>query len=251
MRPLIFITNDDGYRANGIQCLIEATRPFGDIVVVAPNNSKSAQSHAITVKDVLRLTKVSEEEGLIVYRSSGSPVDCVKFGLKELGLKPDLILSGINHGSNASVSVHYSGTMGATKEGCISGIPSVGFSLDDFSAKADFSNAVEVVKKIVPEALANPMPLWTCLNVNIPKVEKLEGIKVCKQAYGAWNESFIKRRDPHGQDYYWLSGQYELIDEDDKDTDEYALKRGYASVVPTTVDTTDYKMLDSVKSWNI
>lgn len=251
MKPTILVTNDDGYRSKGITALIEAARPFGNLIVVAPNNSKSGQSHAITVKEFLRLTKVSEEEGLIIYRSSGSPVDCVKLAVQELNIKPDLVISGVNHGSNASVSVHYSGTMGATKEGCLLGIPSIGFSLDDFSANADFENSKEVIKRVIPKVLANPLPKWTCLNVNIPKVEKLLGIKVCSQAHGVWQEDFDKRRDPHGQDYYWLTGQYELIDEDDADSDEYALRRGYASVVPTTVDTTDYKMLDSVKSWNI
>lgn len=251
MKPTILVTNDDGYRSKGITALIEAARPFGNLIVVAPNNSKSGQSHAITVKELLRLTKVSEDEGVIIYRSSGSPVDCVKLAVQELNIKPDLVVSGINHGSNASVSVHYSGTMGAATEGCLLGIPSIGFSLDDFSANADFENSKKVIKRVITKVLANPLPKWTCLNVNIPKVDKLQGIKVCKQAHGVWKEDFDKRQDPHGQDYYWLTGQYELIDEDDVDSDEYALRRGYASVVPTTVDTTNHNMLETVNSWNI
>lgn len=250
-RPLILITNDDGYRSKGITALIETAKEFGDIIVVAPNNSKSGQSHAITVKEFLRLTLVSEVEGLTVYRSSGSPVDCVKLAIQELKVEPDLILSGVNHGANSSVSVHYSGTMGAVKEGCLSGFSSVGFSLDDFSSDADFSNSIEVIKRVVPKVLANKLPKWTCLNVNIPKVEKLEGIKVCRQAHGVWKEKFDKRRDPHGQNYFWLTGAYELLDTSSEDTDEWALRKGYASVVPTTVDTTSYHMLDEVNEWNI
>lgn len=250
-RPTILITNDDGYRSKGITALIEATKEFGDIVVVAPNNSKSGQSHAITVKEFLRLTLVSEEEGLTIYRCSGSPVDCVKLAVQELGVTPDLILSGINHGTNSSVSVHYSGTMGAAKEGCLAGFPSVGLSLDDYTADADFSNSMEVVKRVIPKVLANGLPHWTCLNVNIPKVDKIKGVKVCRQAHGMWREDFDKRRDPHGQDYYWLKGAYELIDTVSEDTDEAALRSGYASVVPTTVDTTSYKMLEEVEKWDI
>lgn len=250
-RPLILITNDDGYRAKGIMSLVEAARPFGDIVVVAPNNSMSGKSHAITVKEFLRLTKVSEEEGLSVYRSSGTPVDCVKLAVQELGVKPDILLSGVNHGSNASVSVHYSGTMGAAKEGCLNGIPSIGISLDDFKADADFTNAQVVVRKMLPLVLAKGLPHWTCLNVNVPNVAELKGVKVCRQAHGIWEEKFDKRRDPHGQDYYWLAGEYTLKDEDSEDTDEFFLRSGYASVVPTTVDTTAYEMLNNMKEWDL
>lgn len=250
-RPLILVTNDDGYRSKGITALINSVKEFGDIVVVAPNNSKSGQSHAITVKEFLRLTLIKEEEGLTIYRSSGTPVDCVKLAIQELKIEPDLILSGVNHGANSSVSVHYSGTMGAVKEACLSGFPAVGFSLDDFHADADFNNAIEVIKRVVPKVLANKLPKWTCLNVNIPKVDDLKGIKVCRQAHGVWKEEFDKRRDPHGQNYFWLTGAYELIDTSSEDTDEWALRQGYASVVPTTVDTTSYHMLDEVNEWDI
>ena len=250
-RPTILITNDDGYRSKGITSLIAAAKEFGDLIVVAPNNSKSGQSHAITVKEFLRLNLVSEEEGLKIYRSSGTPVDCVKLAIQELGVKPDLILSGVNHGTNSSVSVHYSGTMGAVKEGCLAGYPSVGFSLGDYRADADFTNSMEVIKRVIPKVLEKGLPNWTCLNVNIPDVKTLNGIKVCRQAHGAWKEEFDKRRDPHGQDYFWLTGAYELLDTSSQDTDEWALRSGFASVVPTTVDTTSYHMLDEVSEWKI
>ena len=250
-KPLILITNDDGYRSKGISTLIAAAREYGEVVVVAPNNSKSGQSHAITVKEFLRLTKMQEEDGLTIYRSSGTPVDCIKLAVQELQLKPDLILSGINHGINSSVSVHYSGTMGAVKEGCLLGIPSIGFSLDDFTAQADFSNCIKVIQRVIPKILEHPLPKWTCLNVNIPKVAELKGIKVCRQAHGVWQENFDKRTDPHGQNYYWLTGAYHLIETQAQDTDEWALRNGFASVVPTTVDTTAYHMLDEVSEWGI
>jgi len=251
MKPTILITNDDGYRSKGIRSLISAAREFGNIIVVAPNNSQSGQSHAITVKDFLRLTKVSEEEGLSIYRCSGTPVDCVKLALQEFELKPDLILSGINHGINSSVSVHYSGTMGAVKEGCIAGYPAVGFSLDCYQADADFNNSIEVIKKVIPQVLKNGLPKWVCLNINIPDVETLAGIKVCRQAHGLWKEDFDKRTDPYGQDYYWLSGAYELLETSAQDTDEWALRHDYVAVVPTTVDTTAYHMLDEISNWSL
>lgn len=250
-RPLILITNDDGYRAKGIQSLIEAASPFGDIIVVAPNNSKSGMSHAITVKEILRLNVVSEEPGLKVYRCSGTPVDCVKLAIRELDIRPDLLLSGINHGSNASVSVHYSGTMGAAKEGCICGIPSIGISLDDFSSDADFSQSQAVVSKIIPQVLEHGLPHWVCLNVNVPKVDSVKGIKVCRQANGAWQERFDKRVDQSGQNYYWLTGEFLLKDAHDAESDEAYLRQAYASVVPTTVDTTSYEMLDKMQSWDL
>lgn len=248
-KPNILITNDDGYRSKGITSLIEAAIEFGEVVVVAPNNSKSGQSHAITVKDFLRLTKVHQEKGLTIYRSSGTPVDCVKLAVQELNIKPDIILSGVNHGINSSVSVHYSGTMGAVKEGCLLGIPSVGFSLDDFSADADFGHAKFVIQQVLPKVLKHRLPKWVCLNVNIPKTNELKGIKVCRQAHGVWNEEFDKRQDPHGQHYFWLTGAYELLETGAQDTDEAALRDGYASVVPTTVDTTAYHVLDEISEW--
>ena len=250
-KPTILITNDDGYRAKGISTLIESAKEFGNLVVVAPNNSKSGQSHAITVKEFLRLTKVKEEEGLVLYRCSGTPVDCVKLAIQELKIQPDLVLSGINHGTNSSVSVHYSGTMGAVKEGCLSGIPSVGFSLDSFDPNADFSNSAKVIKQVVPEVLKNGLPKWTCININIPDIDHLKGVKVCRQAHGVWQEEFDKRKDPHGQEYYWLTGAFKLLETKAEDTDEWALRNGYASLVPTTVDTTCYHSLDDISQWSL
>ncbi len=250
-KPTIFITNDDGFRSKGISSLIEAAREFANLIVVAPNNSKSGQSQALTVKEIIRVNKMVEEDGLTIYRSSGTPTDCVKFAIRELGLKPDLILSGINHGINSSISVHYSGTLGAAKEGTLMGYPSVAFSLDNFGADPDFSNAKDVIKKVVPMVLEKGLPEGICLNINVPDVKELKGIKVCRQAKGRWVEKFEKHKDPHGQDYYWLTGHYELLEPESQDTDEWFLRAGYASIVPTNIDTTAYKMLDEVESWGL
>ncbi|MEA3505437.1 MAG: 5'/3'-nucleotidase SurE, partial [Bacteroidota bacterium] len=232
-KPTILITNDDGINALGLKMLISVMREFGRIVVVAPDKQQSGKSHSITVGEILRVEKIIEEENYVEYVTNGTPVDCVKLGKKVvLEGNPDLVVSGINHGSNATINVLYSGTMAAAMEACIAGIPAIGFSLDDYSSNADFSQVKEVIKKIVREVLDNSLPVGTCLNVNIPAVSsnQIKGIRVCRQGRGYWNENFDSRLDPTHKPYYWMKGEFVDTDED-TDTDYWALKNNYVSVV--------------------
>ena len=247
-RPLIFITNDDGVIAKGIASLVEAARPFGDIVVIAPDKPQSGMGHAITIHDILRLYPSEVFEGIETYACSGTPVDCVKLGVYEvLHRKPDLLLSGINHGANTSTNVLYSGTMSAAVEGAMEHIPSIGFSLDNFDHNADFSAAVSVAQQLIPAVLKSGLPKGVCLNVNIPNVtaEELKGIKVCRQAYAFWEDRFDKRVDQFGKTYYWLSGSFDAKEEA-QDTDLYAIENGYASVVPTQFDLTAHDAIHTL-----
>ena len=214
----------------------------------------SGMSHAITIKTPLRVRKEHAEKGLTVYSCLGTPVDCVKLALNKLvDRKPDLLLSGINHGSNASASVVYSGTIAAAMEGCINMIPSAGFSLLDLSHDADFEPSKKIAKKIVTNLIENGLPEGVCLNVNIPALpfEELKGIKICRQTKGYWQEEYIRRVDPYNHEYFWLTGSYLNQEENAKDTDEYALKRNYVSVVPITVDLTSYKGIHYLNTWDL
>jgi len=247
-RPLIFITNDDSLLARGIAALVEAARPFGDIVVIAPDKPQSGMGHAITIHDPIRLYASDIFPGIEAYSCSGTPVDCVKLGIYEiLHRKPDLLLSGVNHGANTSTNVLYSGTMSAAVEGAMEHIPSIGFSLDNFDPHADFSAAVKVAQTIIPQVLKNGLQKGVCLNVNIPNVsaENLKGIKVCRQAYAFWEDRFDKRVDPFGRTYYWLTGNFDQ-QEDAEDTDLYAISKGYASIVPTQFDLTAYDAIQTL-----
>ena len=249
-RPLIFITNDDSLIAKGIASLVEAARPFGDIVVIAPDSPQSGTGHAITIHDPLRLAPSAIFGDIETYSCSGTPVDCVKLGIYEiLHRKPDLILSGINHGANTSTNVLYSGTMSAAVEGAMEHIPSIGFSLDSFDHNADFSTAMKVVRAIVPNVLQHGLPQGVCLNVNIPNVtpENLKGIRVCRQAYAFWEDRFDKRVDPFGKTYYWLTGSFDE-QENAEDTDLYAISQGYASVVPTQFDLTAHAAIQTLNA---
>lgn len=241
-RPLILITNDDGYSAKGIETLIRAVCHFGDVVVVAPDGPRSGMSSAITSTVPLRLTKIKEvveDCDVKIYKCSGTPVDCVKIALNQLLPKhPDIVLSGINHGSNASVNVFYSGTMGAALEGCICRIPSIGFSICDHSPDADFSPFIESIRKITAEVLKNGLPEGICLNVNYPRVDALEGTKVCRQADTFWSEEFEACVDPHGKNYYWLTGMPVNRKPELDNTDDFWLEKGYATIVPTRIDLT-------------
>lgn len=252
-RPLILLSNDDGYMAPGILFLIEVLRPLGDLVVVAPNSGRSGMSAAITVKVPLNLNIVSEESGLQVFRSNGTPVDCVKLALNQLlkDRKPDLVVSGINHGTNSSVAIHYSGTLGAVMEACMNGIPAIGFSLDDHTINADFEPARFYIEKIVRKVLEKGLPEGHCLNVNIPVVKELKGIRLCRQAKGRWVEEFDMREHPHGGNYYWLTGQFLNNEPLSEDTDMFAMSQGYVSVVPSQIDMTAYTLLDKMKSWDL
>ena len=249
-KPLILVVNDDGIPAKGIRALIKIMNYFGEVVVVAPDSPQSSKGHAITIEDNIRCDKVIIDEGpQIEYACSGTPVDCVKLAVnKILDRKPDLCVSGINHGSNSSINVIYSGTMSAAVEGALEGIPSVGFSLLDYASEADFTEAEKYIRDITQKILKNGLDKGVCLNVNIPKSiqgERLKGLRVCRQANANWEEEFEERTDPKGRVYYWLTGKFVNYDKGE-DTDEWALANHYVSVVPVQFDVTAHSSLSSI-----
>ena len=248
--PLILIVNDDGISAPGIRKLIKIMNDFGKVVVVAPDGPQSGMGHAITIEATIRCDKVIIDKGpQIEYSCSGTPVDCVKLAVNQLlDRKPDLCVSGINHGSNSSINVIYSGTMSAAVEGALEGIPSAGFSLLDYAHNADFSESEKYIRQITKKVLENGLTSGVCLNVNIPKSKegkKLKGLKVCRQANANWEEEFEERIDPKGRPYYWLTGKFVNYDKG-TDTDEWALENHYVSVVPVQFDVTAHSSLSSV-----
>jgi 5'-nucleotidase len=252
-RPLILITNDDGVTAPGIRALIAVMSEIGEVVVVAPDKPQSAMGHAITINSTLFIDKISEENATILeYSCSGTPVDCVKLGVNEiLKRKPDLCVSGINHGSNSSINVIYSGTMSAAVEAGIEGIPAIGFSLLDYNWDANFEEIKPFIKKITLEVLEKKLPKDVVLNVNLPKLKKeeIKGIKICRQAKALWVEKFDKRTSPFGKEYYWLTGDF--VNEDKgEDTDEWALANGYISIVPVQFDLTAHHATQQLNTWN-
>lgn len=253
-KPLILITNDDGITAPGIRALIKIMNKIGDVVVVAPDSPQSGMGHAITIDNVLRCNPITIDDGpQIEYTCSGTPADCVKMAKHEiLNKAPDLCVSGINHGSNASINVIYSGTMSAAVEAGIEGIPAIGFSLLDFNYHADFKQAEEFIKKIALNVLLNGLPDATVLNVNIPKLKKeeIKGVKICRQANGYWKEDFDKRKSPFGKEYYWLSGEFVNRDKG-QDTDIWALENGYVSVVPVKFDMTAHHAIQKLNEWEL
>jgi 5'-nucleotidase len=251
-KPIILVTNDDGISAPGIKALREVACEFGSVVVVAPDKPQSGMGHAITINQMIRANKTQYHEGTEEYAISGTPVDCVKMAVNYLmPTKPDLVVSGVNHGSNASVNVIYSGTMSAAVEGAMEGIPSIGFSLLDYSVEADFEASKNFVRSIMATVLSKGLPDGVCLNVNIPKLpeELLKGVKVCRQASGNWVETFEERQDPYGKPYYWLAGEFTNYEPDATDTDLYALENGYISIVPIQFDLTAHKSLETVQSF--
>jgi 5'-nucleotidase len=249
-KPNILVVNDDGITAPGIKVLIEAMSEIGRVVVVAPDSPQSGMGHAITIGKPLRLDKVDIYEGIEMYRCSGTPVDCVKLAVNKIfkGLKPDLCVSGINHGLNNSINVLYSGTMSAAVEGAIESIPSIGFSLDDYNLDANFSHCVKYVKELALQVLANGLPANTLLNVNFPNTHDIKGIKICRQANAKWAEEFDERVDPHKRPYYWLTGVFQLND-GGEDTDVWALEHNYASVVPIQFDMTAHHAIPFLNTW--
>lgn len=253
-RPLILVTNDDGISAPGIRTLISAMNEIGDVVVVAPDSPQSAMGHAITINSTLHCNSIKIDDGpQEEYSCSGTPADCVKLGINEiLDRKPDICVSGINHGSNSSINVIYSGTMSAAVEAGIEGIPAIGFSLLDFKWHADFKPSEEFVKKITLNTLLNGLPEGIVLNVNIPnlKTEEIKGVKICRQANGAWKEDFDKRKSPFGKEYYWLSGEF-INKDKGQDTDIFALENGYVSVVPVQFDLTAHHMIQKLNAWEL
>ena len=249
--PVILITNDDSIFAPGIKALAEAVVDLGRVVVVAPDKPQSGMGHAITIGNPLRLQKANFIEGVEAYTCNGTPVDCVKLAVdKVLHRKPDICLSGVNHGANHSINVIYSGTMSAAMEAAIENIPSAGFSLLDYSMEADFTAAKVYARKVALLLLAKKKEKHLLLNVNIPAVpqELIKGIKICRQAYAKYEEDFIERKDPHGKMYYWLTGDFVNFDKG-KDTDVWALKNNYVSIVPVQFDLTNYALKQKIESW--
>jgi 5'-nucleotidase len=250
---LILITNDDSVNAKGIRSLIQTAKQFGRVVVVAPDKAQSGMGHAITINHPLRLNRVDLFDGVESYACSGTPVDCVKLAIYEvLKCKPDLLLSGINHGENTSTNVLYSGTMSAAIEGAMEGIHSIGFSLADYASDADFSACQPFIKKIITKTLDSGLAANTCLNVNFPNlsIDKIKGVRICSQAHAFWADRFDKRLDQFGNPYFWLTGEFAEVNPQEN-TDLDALKNGYVSIVPTHFDLTNYQAIQTLQDWVI
>ena len=252
-KPLILVTNDDGINAPGIRTLISIMKDIGDIVVVAPDSPQSGMGHAITINSTLHSSRITPKDSEITeYSCSGTPADCVKLAINELmPRKPDLCVSGINHGSNSSINVIYSGTMSAAIEAGIEGLPAIGFSLLDYRWNADFEQSKNFISMITLNALNNGIPKGVVLNVNIPSVRKsdIKGVKICRQAMAYWIEEFDKRKNPLGQEYYWLTGKF--INEDlGEDTDEWALNNNFISIVPVKFDLTAHHAIKGLNQWS-
>lgn len=248
---LILLTNDDGLYAGGLKTLLEVMEEFGKVILVSTTESMSGMSQALTVKTPLRVKLLEENERHRIYACNGTPTDSIKLAVNQLvERKPDWVVSGINHGSNASVSVLYSGTMAAAIEGCLYGISSVGFSLNNFSPTADFSACKKYIRIVMKKLGSKALPDGVCLNVNIPAIKKddIKGIKVCRQSKGNWREEFEKRKDPMGKTYYWLTGIFQNHEPDSTDTDEWALSHNFVSVVPVTVDMTAHWYVDELNA---
>ena len=258
-RPLLLISNDDGYQAKGINCLVEMLSDLADIVVCAPEEARSGFSCAFSATTPLRLVCRSRRPGVEIWSCNGTPVDCVKMALAEiLSRKPDMVIGGINHGDNASVNAHYSGTMGVTLEGCMKYIPSVAFSLCDHRDDADFEPLRPLIRQITQRVLAEGLPKGVCLNVNFPllevngkrgEVRDYLGVKVCRMAHGTWGNEVTKCHHPRGYDYWWMVGSYTNDEPDAEDTDNWALNHGYVAITPTQIDLTAYEAIDMLSDW--
>lgn len=252
-KPLILISNDDAYFAKGLHCLIDCACKFGDVVVVAPASPMSGKSHSITSEFPLRTSIEKNNKCLTFYKVNGTPADCIKLAFSELlDTTPDLVLAGINHGSNTSVNVLYSGTMGAAMEGCLHNVPSVGFSLCSHSLIADFSKTIPYIEHIIKLVLEKGLPKNICLNINFPEGE-IKGIKACQQAEGRWVEEFDKRSDPRHENYYWLTGKFKRKEHQSENNDVDITDNGYASIVPVNIDMTDYEMIERINNegWDL
>ena len=252
-RPFILIANDDGYHSRGIRHLVDFVSAIGDVLVVAPESARSGYSCAFSATDYLRLKPRHNMGNIEVWSCSGTPVDCVKIALSQLcrNRRPDLILSGINHGDNSSVNNHYSGTMGAALEGCMKYIPSVAFSSCYYEEDANLEPLRPYVQEIVRKVLAEGLPKGVCLNVNFPAREHFEGVKACRMTFGSWVEEIDKRSHPRGHDYYWVVGHYRNDEVGVEGTDQYALDNGYVAITPTLVDVTAYDFIEKLESWKL
>ncbi len=249
-RPLLLISNDDGYHAKGIRQLVEMLSDMADIIVCAPESARSGFSCAFSATTPLRLKLRRQMPGVEVWSCNGTPVDCVKMALSEIvPRRPDMVIGGINHGDNSSVNAHYSGTMGITLEGCMKYIPSVAFSLCDFADDADFSPLRPFVRQIVRKILTEGLPIGVCLNVNFPLAESFRGVKVCRMSRGSWTNELTKCHHPRGYDYWWMVGHYQNDEPESEDTDKWALEHGYVAITPTQIDLTAYQAIDLIRCW--
>lgn len=250
-KPLILISNDDGYAAKGINSLVAMVRDLADVLVCAPDSARSGYSCAFSATLPLALHQQHQEEGVEIWSCNGTPVDCVKLAMAELcpDRRPALVLGGINHGDNASVNSHYSGTMGVVREGCMKSIPSVAFSLCDHRDDADFEPLRPYVRRMVARVLTEGLPEGVCLNVNFPKLPSFRGVKVCRMTKGIWYNEVEKCHHPRNYDYWWMVGHYANLEPESDDTDEWALDHGYVAITPTRIDVTAYDMLDRMSNW--
>lgn len=249
-RPLILVSNDDGVTSKGISELVKYLRPLGEIVVMAPDAPRSGSGCALTVTQPVHFQLVKKDIGLTVYKCSGTPSDCIKLARQEvLDRQPDLVVGGINHGDNSATNVHYSGTMGVVTEGCLNGIPSIGFSLCSHEPNADFDAAGPYVRRIAAMVLEKGLPPLVCLNVNFPDCADIKGVKVCEQAKGQWSHEWASCEHPNGSNYYWLTGQFVDAEPDNERNDHWALANGYVAITPTTVDVTAYGFMKELTEW--
>ena len=261
-KPLILISNDDGFQAKGINVLIDTLRDIADLLVCAPDSGRSGYGCAFSVFNPLHLKLRRKEKGLEVWSCDGTPVDCVKLALDQLCTKrkPDMVIGGINHGDNASVNTHYSGTMGVAMEGAMKYIPSVAFSLCDHAEDADFDPLLPYIRHITQKVLEERLPEGVCLNVNFPlleargekpEVNDYQGVRICRMAKGTWYNETTRFHQPRGYDYWWMQGHYRNDEPEAEDTDNWALTHGYVAITPTQIDLTAYKAIDLLKSWNL
>lgn len=249
-KPLILISNDDGYQAKGINSLIDMVADMGDVIVCAPDSARSGFACAFSATTPLRLKQQSKREGVEIWSCNGTPVDCVKMALARICPRtPDIVIGGINHGDNASVNTHYSGTMGVTMEGCMKYIPSVAFSLCDYNEDADFEPLRAVVRSITQRLLSEGLPKGICLNVNFPKAKEFKGVRVCRMAWGTWFNETVMCHHPRNYDYYWMVGEYRNDEPEAEDTDNWAINNGYVAITPTRIDVTSYEMIEQMKDW--
>ncbi len=251
-RPLLLISNDDGYQAKGIRELVEMVSDLGDIIVCAPESARSGFSCAFSAMTPLKLQLREKRKGVEIWSCNGTPVDCVKMALAEIVPRtPDMVIGGINHGDNASVNVHYSGTMGVTLEGCMKYIPSVAYSLCDHRDDANFEPLRPLVRTITMRVLEEGLPIGVCLNVNFPLVPEYKGVRVCRMAKGTWGQEVVRCAHPRGYDYWWMVGKYTNDEPTATDTDNWALANGYVAITPTQTDVTAYTAIDNIKSWKL
>lgn len=250
MKPLILLSNDDGYQARGIHCLVEMLRPIARMIVVAPDSARSGMACACTFNQPVYKTLIHQDEDVTIWSCTGTPVDCIKLAFNDICTEtPAMIIGGINHGDNSAINAHYSGTMGIAFEGCMKGVPSVAFSLDNHAPDADFAPCAEGIVRITRYVLEHGLPPHTCLNVNFPQVPVIKGVRVCRMAYGDWKQEFDKAIHPRtGGDYYWLTGYFQLEETTNTDTDRQALQQGYAAITPVTLDLTDYALKQQLES---